>query len=169
MLPAAAPSIRRLGGPGSLLTWIASLAALAAAWLFLAPPQLGGSTSYVVVYGTSMEPKLHGSDLVLLRSEKTYRVGEVVAYRSGELRRPVLHRIVGVHAGRYTFKGDNNSFLDPERPARDRLIGRLWLRVPAAGRVALAVHVPVVAAVIVGLLVLLVGLGRGSATTARRS
>ena len=35
----------------------------------LAPPQLGGSTSFVVVDGTSMLPRFHGSDLVALRPD----------------------------------------------------------------------------------------------------
>ena len=32
------------------------------------------------------------------------------------LHRVVLHRIVANHNGHYTFKGDNNSFTDPEQP-----------------------------------------------------
>ena len=35
---------------------VLTLAVLGAAWLLLAPPQLGGSTSFVVVDGTSMLP-----------------------------------------------------------------------------------------------------------------
>jgi hypothetical protein len=45
----------------------------------------------------------------------------------------VLHRIVAVSQGHYTFKGDNNSWLDAERPVRSQMIGKLVLRVPQGG------------------------------------
>jgi signal peptidase I len=113
-LPARAPRLGRLrAGVGTVLT----LAVLAAAWCFLAPPKLGGSTSFTTVDGTSMLPTLKRSDLVALRPAATYRVGDVVGYRSVLLGRIVLHRIVAIHDGRYVLKGDNNSFLDPDRPA----------------------------------------------------
>ena len=63
-----------------------------------------------------MLPQLKPGDLVLVRSSGHYRVGDVVAYRSEFLHRVVLHRIVRMSHGRYTFKGDNNAWLDPDQP-----------------------------------------------------
>src|SRR5438876_5936540 len=48
-----------LGGAGAL-------ALLAAAWFVLAPPKLGGSTSYAVIVGSSMEPHLHRGEVALV-------------------------------------------------------------------------------------------------------
>jgi len=137
---------------------------LAAAWWFLAPPQLGGETSFTTVDGTSMLPALSRSDLVALRPRSSYRVGDVVGYRSTLLGRVVLHRIVAVSNGRYVFKGDNNSFRDPEHPLRSQLVGKLWFRVPSAGRAVSALHVPWVVAAIAALLVLALGLGERRTT-----
>ena len=134
-------------------------AAFAATWWYVAPPPLGGSTSFVTVDGTSMLPTLRMSDLVALRPEHTYRVGDIVGYRSGLIHRVVLHRIVAIHGGRYVFKGDNNSFVDPDRPTRAQLVGRLWLHVPSAGRLVQQLHRPPVAAALAVLLVLAAGLG----------
>lgn len=108
---------------------------LAAAWFALAPRAVGGSVSYVITSGTSMEPRVHEGDLVLVRPRDRYVVGQVVAYRSPTLGRVVLHRIVGRDGDRFVLKGDNNSWLDGDRPHRRALIGRLWVRVPAAGKV----------------------------------
>jgi signal peptidase I len=102
------------------------------AWL-LWPAGLGGRSSYVTTHGISMEPGFHTGDLAIIRPAATYATGDVVAYRSTQLDTVVMHRIVDVHDGRYTFKGDNNSWLDPERPGRDQLVGRLALRVPRGG------------------------------------
>jgi signal peptidase I len=136
-----------------------TLAVLAAAWWFLAPAQLGGSTAFMTVDGTSMLPRLQPSDLVVLRRAHRYRVGDVVGYRSTLLRRVVLHRIVAMHDGRFTFKGDNNSFTDPDHPTRDQLVGKLWFSVPKAGRAVPILHTPWVVAALAALLVLVLGLG----------
>lgn len=114
-----------------------------AAWLFFAPTRIGGSTTYVVTSGVSMQPRFHTGDLALVRPADRYRVGMIVAYHSSLLKIVVLHRIVAIHDGHYTFKGDNNNFLDPVHPVRSQLLGALWLRVPHGGRILHAVHSPV--------------------------
>jgi signal peptidase I len=134
-------------------------AAAAAAWSLAAPPALGGKTSLAIVDGNSMVPTFERNDLVFLRPSSTYHVGDVVAYHSALLHRVVLHRVVSVHGGRYTFKGDNNNFLDPEHPTRSAFIGKRWFSVPAIGRPAALLHTPWIAAVLAGLLVLAWGLG----------
>src|SRR5258705_12620813 len=81
----------------SVLSWVGAvggLAAVAAAWLMLAPIGFGGSTGYALVVGSSMEPRIQRGDLVLVRQSAGYGVGDVVAYRSAVLGRTVLHRIV---------------------------------------------------------------------------
>ncbi|HEU5363225.1 MAG TPA: signal peptidase I [Gaiellaceae bacterium] len=134
-------------------------AALATAWWALAPPALDGHAAIAVVDGTSMLPHFRRGDLVLLRQADRYGPGDVVGYRSRLLHRVVLHRIVKVENGRYTFKGDNNSWLDPETPARNELIGRLWLRIPRVGAAGGVIRKPAVGAVLTVLLVLGLGLG----------
>ena len=104
---------------------LVALACLGAAWWLVAPPALGGSTSVVTVDGTSMLPSLQRDDLVALRRSRAYQVGDVVAYRSVLLNHVVLHRIVRIEHRQYTFKGDNNAFLDPEHPTEAQLVGRL--------------------------------------------
>jgi signal peptidase I len=145
------------------------LAVLVAAWFFLAPPQLGGKTSYAVTFGVSMEPHFHHGDLVVLRGRDSYGVGDVVAYHSHDLNRNVLHRIIAIHGDRYTFKGDNNDFVDPERPTSADLVGAEWLHVPSAGGWLARLHTPRTAAIVAGLIVLLlVATGGGAAAHHRR-
>lgn len=105
----------------------------AAGWFFLAPTQLGGRTTYVTTHGVSMEPRFHSGDLAVLRRADAYRVGDVVGYRSAVMHTVVMHRIADISHGQYTFKGDNNPWIDPEKPIRARLIGSLVLRVPHGG------------------------------------
>jgi signal peptidase I len=116
-----------------LVTGGLALIVLACVWFLFAPVALGGSTSYVVTDGVSMEPRFHSGDLALVRGQSSYRVGQIVAYHSNAFHTVVLHRIVGRAGARYVFKGDNNNFLDFEHPARGQLIGALWIHIPGAG------------------------------------
>ena len=143
-----------------------SFALVGAAWWLLAPGKLGGSTSFATVDGTSMLPTFQRSDLVALRTTGTYRVGDVAGYRSRLLERVVLHRIVAIDGGRYTFKGDNNAFLDPERPTSEQLVGKLWFRLPRAGHAVDLLHTPWIVAAIAALLV--VALAGGAPSKRRR-
>jgi signal peptidase I len=132
------------GGAGAVL--------ILAGWILLAPHQIGGAVSYVIVSGSSMEPDLQSGDLVLARSADEYRVGDVVAYRSHDLGKIVLHRIVALDGDRYTFKGDNNTWIDPEEPAGGDLVGRLWVTVPGAGGILEWVRAPLHAAPLAGVI-----------------
>jgi signal peptidase I len=142
---------------------------VAAGWLFLGPTQLGGSTSYAVIVGTSMEPMLHRGDLAVVREESTYRPGDVVLYQARELGSNVLHRIVRVQDGRFVLKGDNNDFLDSEQPTEAEIVGKLWLSAPQVGGATEWLHTPSHAALLVGLATLLaLGGGAGLGATRRR-
>jgi signal peptidase I len=152
---------RLLGAAGGLVL-------VAAAWFALAPPQLGGSLSYVVTAGTSMQPRFHTGDLALVRPQSSYAIGEIVAYRSPRMHAIVLHRIVARDGDRYVFKGDNNSWNDPVHPTRAQLIGKLWLRIPSAGRLIASRTPDELAFLAAGGVLLLLG-GTGAATHRRRS
>lgn len=101
--------------------------------IFLWPVQFGGATSYATTHGISMEPRFHTGDLAVLQASDTYNVGDIAAYHSTALHRVVMHRIVNIQGGLYTFKGDNNTWLDPAPAAKSQLIGKLVLRVPHGG------------------------------------
>jgi signal peptidase I len=116
-----------------LLSGAIGLIVLGCLWFYFAPVSLGGSTSYVVTDGISMEPRFHGGDLAVVRSQSAYHVGEIVAYHNKMFHTIVLHRIVGRVGDRYVFKGDNNDFVDFEHPAAGQLIGSLWLHFPGWG------------------------------------
>jgi signal peptidase I len=135
---------------GTKLLSTGALAALVVgAWLTFAPPQLGGSTSYVITHGNSMEPRIQEGDLVLLR-EGSYGPGTVVGYRSDALQQVVMHRIVEETPQGFVTKGDNNTWLDTDRPTDADVIGREWLHIPGAGKWMGRLRSPVVATALIG-------------------
>ena len=159
------------GRIGQVLAVACGVLTLLAGWLFLAPTQLGGRTSYAVIVGSSMEPLLHRGDLAIVRTQRTYAPGDVVLYDSADLGAKVLHRIRRVEGGRFVVGGDNNPFLDSEHPTEAQLVGTLWFHVPNVGLVTEWVREPGHAALIVGFATLLAlggGVGVGAATRKRR-
>lgn len=147
--------IRRPGGRRShlgLRILASAVVVVVVLWGGLLPQQLGGRMSYAIADGTSMLPHYHAGDLVILRSQPTYHVGEVAAFHNRQLGVIVLHRIVAIHNGRYVFKGDNNSWDTTYEPTKSQIVGAEWLHLPGAGRVVLDLRAPLVAAVLLGLL-----------------
>ncbi len=89
--------------------------------------------SIVTTRGISMQPRISAGDLVIVGPTISYAVGDSAAYRSELLNTVVLHRIVAVEGDRYVFQGDNNSWLDPEKPSVDDLVGKELLHITRGG------------------------------------
>src|SRR5438067_701392 len=98
---------------------------------------LWSSISYVVPRGTSMEPRVSNGDLAIVHAKGTYRVGDIAAYRNTALHRVVVHRIVAIDSGIYTFKGDANSFVDPQQVRKNEIVGALSVSLPLLGSILL--------------------------------
>lgn len=128
--------------------WQAVLAAfllvfVVTAWIIFAPLQLGGQAAYVIVTGNSMEPGFHLGDLVIVHQVLDYRVGDIVVYRSAELKGFVFHRIIGKTIDHFILQGDNNSWTDSYQPTREEMVGKLWIQLPRAGKAVQWLRLPI--------------------------
>ncbi len=116
--------------------WLILLGAVATLCALMWPANLGGRTTYVTTHGTSMIPRFHAGDLAIVQPVAAYRVGDIAAYRSATLHGAiVLHRIVAIRDGHFTFKGDNNDFRDPDHPTAAQIVGKLRFRIARGGEV----------------------------------
>lgn len=131
---------------------LAALGVVIAACLWFGLPQtVGGRADWVMVSGTSMLPRLHTGDLVLVEHRSGYHVGEIVAYRipkneigGGHV---VIHRIIGGNGTTgWTMKGDNRTAPDLWYPTNHDVIGAKELRIPDAWFVLRIFHMPVLLA-----------------------
>lgn len=156
-----------LGHP-RILAALPLIAVSVAAWVALAPLQIGGSTSYVITTGISMLPRYHAGDLVLLRHELSYHIGEVAGYHNAELGVIVMHRIVATNGNRFVFKGDNNDFVDNYEPTARQIVGAEWFHLSGWGNFLLTLRVPVIGAVLLGAMWLFVLWPRSGSRRQRR-
>lgn len=144
-------SVRRLAG----LLLVVAVAGLWAA--FLLPRSLGGSASYLIVSGHSMDGTYASGDLVIVRSRSTYAVGDIVGYKvpagtpgAGHL---VIHRVTGGDAtSGFVTQGDNNAEPDMWRPKPSDMLGTAFVRLPAGGRWLVWLRTPVGVGVLGGVL-----------------
>lgn len=121
---------------------IAILGVLAVVFVATAPVSWGGSMNYLRIRGTSMEPLIEAGDLVMVRRQDSYEVGDIVAYRSDMGGAVVLHRIVATLSDGYLLQGDNNTFVDRDQPTRADVLGRKVLVVPHGERIVSVMAAP---------------------------
>jgi signal peptidase I len=126
----------RLAGTSAVVALV-----MATVWIFW-PSALGGATTYVTTHGTSMEPDFRTGDLAVLSPADGYSIGDVVAYRSESLDTIVMHRIVSVEPEGFVTRGDNNDWLDEDRPTEEEILGRLFFSIPQGGAALNALRTP---------------------------
>jgi signal peptidase I len=141
--------------PKRLALIAAQVAFLSALGWYCLPQKLGGRADWVMVSGTSMLPRLHTGDLVLVEHQASYHVGEVVAYRvpKGEVGAGyvVIHRIIGGNGQTgWKLQGDNRTAPDLWRPTDHDVIGSKTLRIPHAWFFLRLLHMPVLLGLFAG-------------------
>ncbi len=114
-------------------------------------PMPFGVGAAVVVSG-SMEPELSVGDLIIVKEQDSYEIGDVIVYRDGRM--SVTHRIVAVDGDTLTTKGDaNNTNDEPINPTQIK--GEVVAAIPLVGYVIDAVKTPLGTLCILALAVLL--------------
>lgn len=127
----------------SVFVALSSLLLFILFWITLAPVNLGGWVTYVIVAGNSMEPGFYLGDLVLIRTQPSYGVGDAVVYNDPNMGSYVFHRIIGIELDRFILQGDNNSWLDSYQPTQAEIVGKLWFHIPKFGKAIEWMRTPV--------------------------
>lgn len=86
-------------------------------------PELFGYSQYVVTSG-SMEPTLSAGEMILVKRQEEYGLGDVVTFHTagGET---VTHRIVGRVSGQFITQGDANNTEDQELLPPENIVGKV--------------------------------------------
>ncbi len=134
--------------------WLILAGLLAVIW----PVRFGGSTSFMIVSGHSMEPTYHTGDLVITKARPAYRVGEIVVYEvpgdGAAAGREVVHRLYKVQPdGKFLAKGDNNRTADPWPITPRDIVGSKWVTLPKGGLILGFLRSILMLAVLFGVLV----------------
>lgn len=105
-----------------------------------------------VVLSGSMEPTLSVNDVIIVREQESYGVGDIVVYENG--REMIVHKIIEKDGDTLTTKGDANNTAD-EPISTEAVKGKVVFSLPYAGVAVNALRSPVGAIVIILTAVLL--------------
>lgn len=92
-----------------------------------------------VVLSGSMEPTIMTDDLIIVREEADYEVGDVVVYQNGKLL--VVHRIVAMDGETVTTRGDANN-VDDGAIELSQIKGKVIAHIPRVGTVVRLLKTP---------------------------
>lgn len=87
--------------------------------------------SWAVVISGSMEPEISVHDLIVVRRQDVYAVGDVITYENGDS--VVTHRIVDSQGSDFITRGDANNTNDLFPVAEDAVVGKVVYVIPRLG------------------------------------
>lgn len=103
-----------------------------------------GVKSYNVLTG-SMEPIIQTGSMIFIQPESSYKIGEIVTYKSGDI--TITHRIVDEPikdgAVYYQTKGDANKSADPKLVAKGQILGAALFHFPVLGKLTSLIKTPI--------------------------
>lgn len=111
-------------------------------------PKVLGIASAVVVSG-SMEPEISVGDVVIVKEQDDYFVGDVIMFYNAASGDYTTHRIIEKTEGLFRTRGDNNDSADVGFVSKENIVGKVVLTVPFVGTVIGYVQNPVGLVVIV--------------------
>lgn len=75
------------------------------------------------VQSNSMAPTFYKNDIIVIKEEKEYKVGDIVTYKTtkGNL---ITHRIIEKYENVFYTKGDNNNIKDEKEVLNEQIVGK---------------------------------------------
>ncbi len=119
-------------------------------------PELFGYSQYIVTSG-SMEPLFSPGDMILIKEQEEYELGDIITFRSSQ-NQTVTHKIVGKVEGKFITKGEANNVEDDELLPPENILGKLQVVLPGVGNVVIFLRSPLGILILVVAAVLLIGL-----------
>ena len=99
-----------------------------------------------VVLSGSMEPAIMVDELIIVKAEDSYEVGDVVVYQSGSMM--VVHRIMDMDGERVITRGDANN-MDDSPVELAQIKGKVIYHIPKVGGVVRILKTPVATLILI--------------------
>lgn len=120
----------------ALLKWaLLAFISLLALYILSSNFNIFGHYRPFLVQSGSMEPAIMTGDVIVIKSQDSYVINEVVTFHNNS-GRVVTHRIVAVEKGainHYATKGDANRSGDEDSISDEQIIGKVILVIPKLG------------------------------------
>lgn len=102
-------------------------------------PKVLGFGQVIVISG-SMEPSISAGDMLIIKNQSAYQIGDVVTYQWGNSL--CTHRIVEIDGNTMITKGDANNVAD-EPTSMSLIEGKVVFKIPTLGNLVLFLKTPI--------------------------
>jgi len=85
------------------------------------------------VQSGSMEPAIKTGSVIFTKKQNDYQVGDIVTRETSDGEIPVTHRIVREENELFVTKGDANDGDDRDEFSKEKVIGKVYLKIPYLG------------------------------------
>ncbi len=96
---------------------------------------------YAVVISGSMEPEISVNDIVYVKEQDSYAVGDIITYEKYDSY--ITHRIIDIVDGEYVTKGDSNNTKDQDTVMLEQVRGKVVFVLPVFGAMVLYMKTPI--------------------------
>lgn len=80
------------------------------------------------VLSNSMSPEFNKGDIIVIKKQKDYEIGEIITYQTNE-KDYVTHRVIEKYEDGFITKGDNNNVEDKEKIKIEQIKGKVILKI----------------------------------------
>lgn len=84
----------------------------------------------------SMIPEISSGDLIVIKEQKSYQKGDILAYRNDD-NEIITHRVIDIQNEKYKLKGDNNNASDDHLIELSKIEGVYKTKIPVLGSICL--------------------------------
>ena len=95
-------------------------------------PKVFGCSVMVIKTG-SMYPELKPDDLIIIKTQKQYKVNDIITFEDGNSF--TTHRIIEITEDGFTTQGDNGNSPDPNPVTLDKVEGKVVGKVGGVGKI----------------------------------
>lgn len=80
------------------------------------------------VLSNSMSPEFNKGDIIVIKKQKDYEIGEIITYQTNE-KDYVTHRVIEKYEDGFITKGDNNNVKDEGKIKIEQIKGKVILKI----------------------------------------
>lgn len=103
---------------------------------------------YFIIKSESMYPTLKMNDIIIVKKQEKYNVGDIITYKYNN-EYFITHRIIKVYNNLFSTKGDNNNVEDDEKVEINNVKGKVVFIINEKNRLLIISYIVVILVILI--------------------